>query len=197
MRSFRDALERLVNVVVEQGRDWKLIDALLRTIIGFVIEKDGQVLAPDAMPSSAPGDVSAELGGDVRSPPPGQPRLLPEFRLRIEAVRDSWSDDETAAYLLIGLRQVRRRAQAGHLYYFLVNRKRRYPIWQFDGHFGVLSGVRDVGRALPAHWSPAQVYQFMTNRRAELNSMTPAQWLLAKRDTRRITALVAERAEGL
>lgn len=44
---------------------------------------------------------------------------------------DSWSDDETADHLLVGLRQVRRLAQRGELVFFLVNRKRRYPVWQF------------------------------------------------------------------
>lgn len=185
------SLTALFQVAASQGRDWKLIDALLRTMIEFVVETQGDVFTrTDKIGAAAASELdAAESQSSGRTTAyPGR-RLRPEFRDRIEAVIDSWSDDETADYLQIGLRQVRRRAQQGSLYYFCLGRKRRYPVWQFDRYFGVLPGLGDVVRAIPRSWRPEQVYGFMTGRQPDLGSMTPAQWLLGKNDAARIASV--------
>lgn len=177
--SVLDEFRRLVQVAADTGRDWKLIDALLQAIVQLVHETRGDVFDTSEVRASAPSTKSnMESSSNEEA---GKPRLRYAYRLRLEAVIDSWSDDETADYLLIGLRQVQRRTRAGELYYFLVNRKRRYPVWQFDRFCGVLGGVADVGRAIPGSWPPERVYEFMTTRSSALELVTPAQWLLMKR----------------
>lgn len=189
--SVLDEFRRLVQVAADTGRDWKLIDALLQTIVKLVRETRGDVFETSGVWASQPGTKSGEEASPVNEAKPRR-RLRPEYRLRLEAVIDSWSDDETADYLLIGLRQVQRRARAGELYYFLVNRKRRYPIWQFDRFCGVLGGVADVGRAIPESWSHERVYEFRTTRSTVLKLVTPAQWLLMKQEPESIMEAIAQ-----
>lgn len=93
---------------------------------------------------------------------------------------------------MIGLRQVQRLARRGKLYYFLVNRRRRYPIWQFDRSCGVLGGVAQVVQAIPHSWPAWHVYEFMTTRHPLLSLATPAQWLLMNRDPESIVAAIGK-----
>lgn len=189
--SVLDEFRRLVQVAADTGRDWKLIDALLQTMVQLVRETSGDVFDTSEVRAPQSGTKSGEEASPANEAKPRR-RLRPEYRLRLEAVIDSWSDDETADYLLIGLRQVQRRARAGELYYFLVNRKRRYPVWQFDRFCGVLGGVADVGRAIPESWSHERVYEFMTTRSTVLKLVTPAQWLLMKQDPDSIMEAIAQ-----
>ncbi len=193
--SVLEAFRRLVQAAADSGRDWKLVDAILRTMIELVLETEGDLFISAKTPASATSTTSNVRATPTVSPAEPVLRLRPEYRLRLEAVIDSWSDDETADFLMIGARQVRRRAQNGTLYYFLVNRKRRYPVWQFDRSCGVLQGVAQVGRALPGSWSTERVYAFMTSRSPALNQITPAQWLLLKRDTKPIVTAINNLSE--
>lgn len=184
------AFKGLVQTAADTGRDWKLVDALLRTMIEMVLEAGDDVLSP---PQTRPHESNPRqdvITGETEPSTPQVRRLRPVYRLRIQAVVDSWSDDEAADFLMVGTRQVQRRAQRGDLYYFHVNRKRRYPVWQFDRRFGVLPGIREVGPMLPSTWRPERVYDFMTSRAAALNQLTPAQWLLATRDPSCIVELI-------
>ncbi|WP_372983789.1 helix-turn-helix domain-containing protein [Microbacterium sp.] len=156
------SLQRLFDAGAQQGRDWKLIEALLITMTEMVSERGEDVLTP----------VSTE-----------QPerRLRPEFRARIEAVVDSLSDDEAAAFLGAGTRQLRRRAQRGELCFFPVGNRRRYPAWQFDERLGLLPHVNDVIVAIPSTWTPQMTNAFMTTLEAGLKiegeHITPRTWL--------------------
>lgn len=189
--SVLESFKCLVQVASEAGRDWKLIDALLHTMVELVLETSGDALNPPGMPAAEPSVSSESASAQPVAPDPPRRRLRAEYRLRLDAVIDSWSDDETAEFLTIGLRQVRRRAQQGSLYYFLVNGKRRYPVWQFDSVYGVVRGIEVLGPAFPESWRPDRVYEFMTDLSPELGSLSPTQWLLANRDPRRLAALLA------
>lgn len=193
-----DAFRRLAQTAADTGRDWKLVDALLQTTIELVLETEGDLFItndPQVSEMAISGDAEpshAEAGAEPRL------RLRPEYRLRLEAVIDSWSDDETAGFLMISPRQVQRRAKQGTLYYFLVNRKRRYPLWQFDRFCGVLEGISQLGQAFPDSWPAERVYAFMTTQSPALKSVTPAQWLLMKRDPGQITSAIASKgAQGI
>nr|WP_017201822.1 helix-turn-helix domain-containing protein [Microbacterium barkeri] len=161
-RDLEASLRGLFDAAAEQGRDWKLIDALLITMTEMVSERGEDVLAP----------TTAERP---------ERRLRPEFRARIEAVVDSLSDDEAADFLGIGTRQLRRRAQAGRLYFFPVGRRRRYPAWQFDGRLGLLPGVNEVIAAIPASWRAHKTNAFISTLEAGLTirgePITPRMWL--------------------
>lgn len=185
-----DSLRELVQAAADTGRDWKLIDALVRTMIDLVLETDGDLFTSTG--SSNDTNAAADPKGSAAATEAPRLRLRTEYRLRLEAVIDSWSDDETADFLMIGTRQVRRRAEQGKLYFFLVNRKRRYPVWQFDQPCGVVEGVAHVGRALPPSWPVERVYAFMTTRSARLQQVTPAQWMLMKRDIGAIVASIGD-----
>lgn len=119
-----------------------------------------------------------------------------KVRERIRCVVDSWSDDETADYLRIGLRHVRRLAQGGTLYYFLVGKKRRYPVWQFGGSRGTLMGTKHLAAMFPKSWRPEDVYGFMTTHTSQLGSATPAQWLLLNRDLSQVARLIEAGGHG-
>lgn len=84
--SVSKSLQLLDDAATEQGRDWKLIDALLVTLAAFPAGSRVDVLAPH----------------DPRDP---TRRLRPEFRARMDAVADSLSDDEAALFLGVGTRQ--------------------------------------------------------------------------------------------
>lgn len=185
-----EAFRRLVQVAAATGRDWKFVDALLHTMVDLVLQTHGDLFVSAETPSET---SAADIATAAPAETPTEPRLRvrPEYRLRLEAVIDSWSDDETADFLRIGARQVRRRAQHGALYYFVVNRKRRYPVWQFDRVCGVLEGVAQVGMALPRSWSAERVYTFMTSQDPALALVTPVQWLFLKRDPNSIVAAIA------
>lgn len=193
--SLIEAFRRLVQAAADTGRDWKLVDALLRTMIELVLQTQGDLFLPAETPAPETSATTKAAVPPVETPPDPRLRLRPEYRLRLEAVIDSWSDDETADFLMIGARQVRRRAQQGTLYYFVVNRKRRYPAWQFDRFCSVLDGVAQVGRALPGSWSAARVYTFMTTQTPALKLVTPVQWMLLKRDPSSIVAAIANSYE--
>lgn len=188
--SVLEAFRRLVQAAADSGRDRKLIDAILRTMIELVLETEGDLSISAKSPAPETSTTSNETATPIDSPAEPRLRLRPEYRLRLEAVIDSWSDDETADFLMVGARQVRRRAQQGSLYYFVVNRKRRYPVWQFDRFCGVLEGVTQLGKALPESWSAERVYSFMTTRSPALELVTPAQWLRLKRDPNSIVAVI-------
>lgn len=170
--------ERLVQVVIDSNRDGKLIAALLHTMVEFVQERGADVLVPD---EQSPDDAPASAQRTASSRVQGRGRLRPEYRLRIEAIIDSWSDDETADFLQVGARHVRRRAQQGTLYFFLVGRRRRFPMWQFENYHRVLPGAALVGRGLPPEWAPERIYVFMTTLNRDLGSRAPIQWLLLNR----------------
>lgn len=175
-----ESLNHLIETAAEQGRDGKLVSALLTTLTAFIAERGTDVLAP---------------------PDPEDPRrrLRPEFRERIDAVVDSLSDDETAAFLGIGTRQVRRRAHGGALYFFTVGKRRRYPAWQFDELLGVLPGLRDIVRAIPEDWTPERAQRFMAGLDAELKiagkPIAPRTWLVVGLDPMEIVDLIQEDAE--
>ena len=174
------SLDHVIETAAEQGRDWKLVSALLTTMTAFIAERGADVLAP---------------------PDPEDPRrrLRPEFRERIDAVVDSLSDDETAAFLGIGTRQVRRRAHGGALYFFTVGKRRRYPAWQFDELLGVLPGLRDIVQAIPEDWTPERAQRFMAGLDAELKiadkPIAPRTWLVVGLDPTEIVDLIQEDAE--
>ncbi len=175
------SLSHLFEVAAEQGRDWKLIDALLITITEFISEKGRDVLTP--IDSSHP-----------------EQRLRPEFKARIKAIVDSFSDDEAAAFLGIGTRQVRRRARNRSLFFFTVGNRRRYPAWQFDERVGIVPGVRDVVLAIPDGWRPEQNHAFMTSVALELDlrgeRITPHIWLVEGCDPARIVDLIRDREQS-
>lgn len=191
-----DAFRRLVQAAADTGRDRKLVDALLLTTIELALQPQEELFvstAAAAQEASSTGEATPPAAEMVDAP---QLRLRPEHRLRIESIIDSWSDDETAGFLSISPRQVQRRARQGKLYYFLVHRKRRYPVWQFDRACGVLDGAAIVGQALPESWSTGRVYEFMTTRSPNLKLVTPAQWLLMKRDPDSIVAEIVDTWES-
>lgn len=180
------AFERLVHVVIDTNRDAKLLDALLHTMVELVQERGADVLVPD---TRTPNDTTASPKPAAGSLVRGRVRLRPEYRLRVEAIIDSWSDDETVQFLQVGARQVRRRAQQGTLYFFVVDRKRRFPIWQFENYHRVLPGAALVGRGLPPEWPPERVFVFMTALNRDLDSRAPIQWLLLNRPPETIIAI--------
>jgi len=190
-----ESFTRLVQAAAEAGRDWKLVDALLHTMVDLVLETSGDLFAPPETSVAEALTDSESAAAQTIAPGRSNRRLRVEYRLRLEAVIDSWSDDETADFLMIGLRQVRRRAQQGSLYYFLVNRKRRYPVWQFDRFCTVVEGIAVVGQAFPKSWPADRVYAFMTDPSLELRHLTPAQWLLGHRDPHRVAAVIASIAD--
>jgi len=193
--SVLNAFRRLVEAAADTGRDWKLVDALLQTMVELVLETQGDLFISTGVQSSEPSTFAD--GATPSAEPTAAPklRLRPEYRLRFEAVIDSWSDDEAARFLAIGTRQIRRRAKQGSLYFFVVNRKRRYPVWQFNNRRGVLGDVAQVGRALPDSWTPQRVYAFMTTRSPDLKMITPAQWMLLHRNPDQIVSVIAK-SEG-
>lgn len=83
----------------------------------------------------------------------------------------------------------------GLLLLLVVNRKRRYRVWQFDRFRGVLEGVAPVGRTLPESWSAGTVRAFITAQTPALKLVTQAQWLLLKRDPISIIAAIADSCE--
>lgn len=184
------ALERLFRAVASQGRDLKLADALLRTIIEIISEAGADALLPEE--STNPADPRTSEEAQTK---PRKSRMRPEYRDRIEAVVDSWSDDEAAGYLAIGLRQLQRRAHQGELYFFIVNRKRRYPVWQFDYRLGLIGGISEVSAVFPKDWRPEQTYRFMTTQAPGLRHLSPAQWLLGGHDPREIAEILGRATE--
>lgn len=175
-----ESLNLLFETAAEQGRDGKLVSALLTTMTAFIADRGADVLAPP-------------------DPEDSERRLRPEFRARIDAVVDSLSDDETAAFLGIGTRQVRRRAHDGGLYFFTVGKRRRYAAWQFDEPLGVVPGLRDILRAIPEDWTPERVQLFMSGFGAELRiadkPIAPRTWLAVGLDPVEIINLIRECTE--
>ncbi|MGF9660212.1 hypothetical protein AAIH18_22535, partial [Pantoea agglomerans] len=88
------SLQGLIETAAEQGRDYKLIDAIFLTLTAFIAESGEDILAPSDSASSTR-------------------RLRPRYRARIEAVIDSLSDDEVSDFLSIGTRQVRAQRESG------------------------------------------------------------------------------------
>lgn len=175
------SLQLLIDTAAEQGRDWKLIDALLVTLTDCIEEGGEDVLEP---PDSAH---------------PGR-RLRPGYRARIKVVVDSLSDDEAADLLGIGTRQLRRRAQDGGLYFFTVGKRRRYPAWQFDERCGVLPGIHALILAIPKDWRPEKAHSFMTTLEAGLDihgePIAPSTWLIIGLDPARIEELIRDAEEN-
>lgn len=172
------ALQQLLEAAEENGRDWKLIDALLITLTS-ILEEGPDVLAPSG-------------------PKEPRRRLRPEYKAQVQVVVDSLSDDETAHFLGVGPRQVRRRAHEGALYYFRVGKRRRYPAWQFDERLGVLPGLPRLIRTIPGEWSPERAHRFMTGLETDLKiagePIAPRTWLMAGLDPSDIIDLL--RTEG-
>ena len=124
--SLTDSLQLLVEVAARQGRDWKLIGALLQVIVDMVTATDGDVFETQVGSTTSRSRSDENTAEERRS----HGKLLPEFRMRIACVIDSWSDDEAADYLHVGLRQVRRMAQRGDLVQIVARHQRRRQ--QFD-----------------------------------------------------------------
>lgn len=175
------SLNHLIETAAEQGRDGKLVSALLTVMTAFLAERGADVLAPP-------------------DPKDSGRRLRPELRARIDAVVDSLSDDETAAFLGVGTRQVRRRARERALYFFTVGRRRRYPSWQFDEALGVLPGLRDILRAIPDDWTPERAQHFMAGLDTDLKiadkPIAPRTWLVVGLDPAQIVDLIREGTES-
>lgn len=163
IESTMPAVQRLFDTAAAQGRDLKLVVALLNTIVRLVTEKGTDVLVPPDSEKS-------------------RRRMRPEIRAHILAIIDSFSDDEAARFLGIGTRQVRRRAQQGLLHFFTVGNKRRYGTWQFDDRYGVLPRSGNVIASIPSEWSPEDVASFMTTPQVALDvrglRLTPRTWLV-------------------
>lgn len=203
-----DELSRLFTTILESGRDTKLFSALLRTIVQIIIDADGKVFdtaADRATETTAKythdetrnGDcehirdenaVEAPLDGAER----GSQRMRPEFRDRLEAVIDSFSDDEAADFLQVGARQVQRLARNGTLWFFTVHHRRRYPMWQFGYNGSILPGLPRLISVLPTGWTPEDTHRFMITRSPRLthngHPTSPHTWM---RRGGNITAVIA------
>ncbi len=177
VESTKAALERLIGTAAAHGRDWKLVKSLVLTIAGFISEKGADVLF-EASPAHPAG------------------RMRPEYRAQVEAIIDSFSDDETAYFLDVGLRQVRRLAQNKQLHFFKIGRFRRYPTWQFDERTGLLPGLHDVVAAIPPAWEPQRTYVFMATHEAGLTihgePISPHTWLAIGLDAAPVVNLIEE-----
>jgi excisionase family DNA binding protein len=190
------ALEGLIRAAQLRGRDMKLVIALLRTMAEFVADGNDVVSGSNALAVAA-----KDLDRDDPQPssivdPNRSLTISPALKALLSAVIDSLSDDEAARYLSIGVRQVRRRALDGSLYFFRVGRKRRYPRWQFADDRYVLPGLPAVARALPRDWSPERAQAFMENQDPRLRlrgtSRSPVEWLRSGGDASRIAELIAD-----
>lgn len=172
-----NSVHRLIETAAKQGRDGKLVSALLTTMTAFIADGGADVLAPP------------DAEGSRR-------RLRPAYRARIEAVVDSLSDDEAAAFLGIGTRQVRRRAHQGALYFFTVGWRRRYPAWQFHERLGVLPGLKKVLGAIPEEWTPERAQYFMTSFETGLKiadePIEPRTWLILGLGPSEVADLIRE-----
>lgn len=194
--SFSNSIQRLIDEAVEQGRDGKLIVALFVTLTEFIAERGADVVSLESgiLSPGEPDDEGQEEASDEE--PSSRLRLRPEYRAHIEALIDSFSDDETAWFLGIGVRQVRRRAQSGDLHFFTVGKRRRYPTWQLDSRYGTAPGIRDVAHAVPTSWSPARTQRFLTTLESGLElhgkPITPVAWLRAGGDASRIIRLIEQ-----
>ncbi|MGH8954556.1 MAG: hypothetical protein ACRDVF_06025 [Microbacterium sp.] len=179
----------LVAAASRLNRDWKLVDALIRTIADFFEELQGRVYVDNGS--------AAKPSRDCLDRPPTDPvstkrEVPPVFKARVAAVIDSLSDDEAAWFLKVGLRQVRRRAQQRNLYFFRLGPRRRYPFWQF-GNRTILPGAPAVVREIPSDWRPERVHRFMTTFEClDLDGelLTPAEWLFIGEDPSRIIELM-------
>jgi excisionase family DNA binding protein len=174
----------------------KLVIALLRTMAEFVADGNDALAR-----SNTPAGAAEELNRDDPQAssivdPNRSLTISPALKALLGAVIDSLSDDEAARYLSIGVRQVRRRALDGRLFFFRVGRKRRYPRWQFAADRYVLPGLPAVTQALPRDWSPERVQAFMENKDPRLRlrgtSRPPVEWLLSGGDPSRIAELIAD-----
>ncbi|WP_138946764.1 hypothetical protein [Plantibacter sp. M259] len=172
-----EAFRRLVEAAAAQGRDAKLILAVLHACIELWDEAgDGVFESAEVGEGQANRTRSHESRAE-----PARPSLGLAATERIGAIVDSWSDDETAGFLGVGLRQVRRRAQEGTLFYFTIAKKRRYPIWQFSPQRGTLAGIWESFSSVPDSWMPEQIQRFMTSADAGLRlhgvPIAPIEWL--------------------
>lgn len=161
----------------------KLVGAILR-VMGDFIASGGDALVMIEDEEVTPGPPES-TGAETTASNWGKRAvsMSPALRELLSAVIASLSDDETARYLAVSVRQVRRRALDGSLYYFQVGRRRRYPCWQFGDEHNVLPGLRTAVPAIPQAWSPERVQKFMKtpHRRLQLNGTltSPAEWLMA------------------
>ncbi|WP_285035871.1 helix-turn-helix domain-containing protein [Plantibacter sp. ME-Dv--P-095] len=166
------SLNRLIEAAARTGRDWKLVDAVLQTITDFIREPLGNGPVPEQQ----------LVGGDVCS----TNSVTPAWKPRLEAVVDSFSDDEASRCLDVGLRHLRRLAQYGRICSFKVGKRRRYPMWQFADRTGLLPGVPVVVAAIPKNWSPETTHAFMTTPALGLvrgvEQLSPIEWLRAVGD---------------
>lgn len=191
-----DGLKRLVEAASGQGRDWKLVAAAVQTITDFLLEFREQVYEDeDEEKTGSAREHAVERSQPAATRGDGWRRQLSAvLRSRVRAVVDSLSDDETASVMSVGLRQVRRRAQASDLYYFTVGGKRRYPMWQFDWRGKLVPGMRDVTPAIPEDWSPERTLSFMTTFESGLNihgePLTPAEWVCIGCDPLQVVELM-------
>ncbi|MEW2010999.1 hypothetical protein AB0300_16135 [Microbacterium sp. NPDC078814] len=169
---------KLVGAAASTGRDWKLVDALLRTVTRVILERGEAAL------------VTVDEEGAKR-------RLHPDVAEHINAVIDSFSDDEAAALLGVGTRQLRRRAQGGGMYYFTVGKRRRYPAWQFDNRAGLLPGLQQIAATIPSGWRPETTRSVMESFDTKLaihgEPVTPCEWLLLGLDPAVIVAEFEQR----
>lgn len=182
-------VNNLVAAASRLNRDWKLVDALIRTIADFIEELQGRVYADDGTTAKPSRD---RLDGPPTEPASTEREVSPVFKARVAAVIDSLSDDEAAWFLKVGLRQVQRRAQHRNLYFFRLGPRRRYPLWQF-GNRKILPGAPAVVREIPSDWRPERVHRFMTTFEClDLDGelLTPAEWLFIGEDPSKIIELM-------
>ncbi len=190
------ALGDLMQAAQSRGRDTKLVSAMLRAMGDFVASGRDALVLIDAQDSTLgplePAD--AEVAASTRDRRPAT--MSADLREVLSAVIGSLSDDETARYLGVGVRQVRRRAQEGSLYYFHVGRRRRYPCWQFGKDQSALPGIRIVAPAIPLSWPPQRVAKFMQTPHSRLELAgalrSPAEWLMTGGGAEQVTMLLAE-----
>lgn len=190
------ALGELMQAAQSQGRDTKLVSAMLRAIGDFIASGREPLVLIDAQDSTGllePADAAVAASTRDRRPA----TMSPALRDVLSAVIGSLSDDEAARYLGVGVRQVRRRALEGTLYYFHVGRRRRYPCWQFEAGQSTLAGIRIVVPAIPLSWPPERVAEFMQtpHPRLELDGvlMSPAEWLMNGCSAEKVTKLLGEK----
>lgn len=187
-----EAFRRLNKAAASGGRDHKLVLALLQASLGLLNQAGAGVFES--------GDV--EEGGALqaasREKRTSSSRPTPSLatKSRLGAIVDSWSDDETAWFLGVGLRQVRRRSGEGTLFYFTIAGRRRYPIWQFSTQRRTLPGVHELFAWIPGTWAPEQSQRFMTSFDAGLRCrgepMSPVDWLALGLGSRHVVDLLRE-----
>ncbi|MDX6229991.1 MAG: hypothetical protein QOI76_3381 [Frankiales bacterium] len=118
-------------------------------------------------------------------------------------VATSLSVPEAAARLDVDASRVRHRIREGGDLWALRTAagRRRLPALQFAPGGGLVPGLAEVLRALPADLHPLELAGFFTSRRPELRlkgrEQTPVEWLVRGGDVTPVLALAAGVRDGL